>query len=204
MIAAPREPVLAAVQAVERAGLRVARVDLSSLAMLRSIADENLETEAVIDIGAHLTSIVIHEQGIPKVVRAVTRGGAEWTDLLISKGGMSDTDAETAKCTVGVTDADREVSTMVGQAVRPLMAEIRSSIQYFGSTNSGARIERVSLCGGSAQLPGITQLFTDQLGVPTDVVTPMRHIRNRYNSRGESNDHAASAVSVGLAIGAVA
>src|SRR5207244_10593751 len=54
LVAAPRAPIVAAVQAVERAGLRVARVDLSSFALLRSIADERLAVEAVIDIGAHL------------------------------------------------------------------------------------------------------------------------------------------------------
>ncbi|HEY2297740.1 MAG TPA: type IV pilus assembly protein PilM [Jatrophihabitans sp.] len=204
LVAAPRQPISSAVQAVERAGLRVARVDLSSFAVLRSIADERLGVEAVIDIGAHLTTVVIHNHGIPKVVRTVTRGGNEWTEILISKGGMDDAAAESAKRTVGLTDADSSIRTMVGQALRPLMAEIRSSIQYFGSTNPGVRLEKVSLAGGSAQLPGIAQAFTDQLDVPTEVVTPMRHIRNRYNSKGDSNDTAATAVSVGLAIGAVA
>jgi type IV pilus assembly protein PilM len=204
LIAAPRAPVIAAVQAVERAGLKVARVDLSSFALLRSIADENVEVEAVIDIGAHLTSIVIHRHGIPKVVRAVTRGGAEWTDLLVTKGGMSEPDAEAAKCLVGLTDADAKVSTIVAQAVRPLVAEIRSSIQYFGSTNAGATLTKVALAGRSARLPGLAELFSDQLGVASSVVDPMRHVRNRYNSKGEPKEYAATAVSVGLAIGAVA
>jgi type IV pilus assembly protein PilM len=204
LIAAPRAPVVTAVQAVERAGLKVARVDLASFALLRSIADEQVEVEAVIDIGAHITTIVIHRQGIPKVVRAVTRGGAEWTDLLVTKGGMQEAEAEAAKCAVGVTSQDPKVSTIVGQAVRPLVAEIRSSIQYFGSTNPGAVLERVALAGRSSQLPGLAEMFSDQLGVPTNVADPMRHVRNRYNSKGEPKEHAATAVSVGLAIGAVA
>ena len=66
------------------------------------------------------------------------------------------------------------------------------------------RTFKLSLAGRSAQLPGIASSFTDQLGVPTEVASPMRHFRNRYNSKGESNDSAATAVSVGLAIGAVA
>jgi type IV pilus assembly protein PilM len=204
LIAAPRQPIVSAVQAVERAGLTVARVDLSSFALLRALADERVGVEAVIDIGAHLTSIVIHNHGIPKVVRVVTRGGNEWTEMLMSKASMDLPTAEGAKRAVGVTDADPHIRTMVSQAIRPLMAEIRSSIQYFGSTNAGVRLEKVSLSGGSAQLPGLAESFTDQLGVPTEVVTPMRHIRNRYNSKGESSDAAATAVSVGLAIGAVA
>lgn len=204
LIAAPRQPVNYAVQAVERAGLKVARVDLSSFALLRSIADEGVGVEAVIDIGAHLTTIVIHSHGIPKVVRSVTRAGNEWTEILVSKGGMEEDEAESAKRAVGLTDADPGIRAMIGQAIRPLMAEIRSSIQYFAATNPGVELEKVSLSGGATRLPGIAASFTDQLGVVTEIATPMRHFRNRYNSKGESNDAAATAVSVGLAIGAVA
>jgi type IV pilus assembly protein PilM len=204
LVAAPRQPVSYAVQAVEGAGLKVARVDLASFALLRSIADDGVAVEAVIDIGAHLTTIVIHNQGIPKVVRSVTRAANEWTDMLVSKGGMQDEEAENAKRMVGLTDADPGIRTMIGQAIRPLMAEIRSSIQYFEATNPGVHLEKVSLSGGGSQLPGIGPSFSDQLGVPTELATPMRHFRNRYNSKGESNDAAATAVSVGLAIGAVA
>lgn len=204
LIAAPRQPVLAAVQAVEKAGLKVARVDLSSFALLRALADESLNVEAVIDIGSHLTNIVIHSHGIPKVVRAVARGGDEWTDLLVTKGSLSKAEAEEAKRTVGLSTSDPRIAAMIGQAVRPLISEVRSSIQYFGATNAAAQVERISLSGNATALPGLSDLMTDQLGIPVAVVPPMRHIRNRYNTRGETHDHAATAVSIGLAIGAVA
>ena len=102
LIATPRQPVLAAVEAVEKAGLKVARVDLSTFAALRSIAHEQLSVEAVIDMGAHLTNIVIHNQGIPKVVRTVPRGGRELTDHLRGRIGMAWSEAEAAKCEVGL------------------------------------------------------------------------------------------------------
>lgn len=205
LIAAPRGPVLSAVHAVEQAGLQVARVDLSSLALLRAIADEQLGVEAVIDIGRHLTTIVIHNQGIPKVVRAVGRGGEECTSLLVAKGGMDIADAERAKCEIGVRGTDPKIATMVNQSLRPFVAEIRSSIQYFTTSNPGARLERVSITGGGARLPGLDELLTDQLEVPTRVVTPMQHVRNRWTSKGDLRDEsAATAVSLGLAMGAAA
>jgi type IV pilus assembly protein PilM len=206
LIAAPRAPIISAVQAVERAGLRVARVDLSSFAVLRSIAAENLAVEAVIDIGAHLTTIVIHNQGVPKVVRSVPRAGQELTDMLVSKGGLDAVAAEQAKREVGVTGTDRVVGDVVTQGLRPLFAEIRSTLQYFASLTSGVRVERVSLTGRGAELPGLAQTLGDQLGVPTNLVPPMQHIRNRWRS-GPSESEVpvpATAVSVGLAMGAAA
>jgi type IV pilus assembly protein PilM len=206
LVATPRAPVLAAVEAVERAKLKVARVDLSSFAALRSIADERLSVEAVIDLGAHMTNIVIHNHGIPKVVRTVIRGGDELTQKLSDKLGISLAEAEQAKIAVGLTGSPTEVATALSEAVRPLLAEIRSSIHYFGSTNGGAVLERISLTGGGAMLAGLAALLGEQLGVPSNVVTPMQHIRNRFASVHDGVDQSdlSTAVSVGLAMGAAA
>ena len=198
---------LTAVQAVERAGLKVARVDLSTLAALRSIADEHLSVEAVIDLGAHLTSIVIHNQGVPKVVRTIGRGGQELTDKLADKVGLSMQEAEQAKHANGLSNGRNEITIALNEAVRPLLAEIRSSIHYFSSANSGAVLERISLTGGASALLGFADELAEQIGVPTNVVAPMQHIRNRWASKQvqqEESDGWATAVSVGLAMGAAA
>jgi type IV pilus assembly protein PilM len=207
LIATPRQPVVVAVEAVERAGLKVARVDLASFATLRSIAEEHLSVEAVIDMGAHLTTIVIHNRGVPKLVRTLARGGAELTVQLAEKAGMSLDEAELAKLEVGLTGQQAAVSEALSEAVRPLLAEIRSSINYFSSSNEASRIERISLTGGASALRGFAGVLSDQIRVPTNVVTPMQHIRNRWASkqmRVEETERWASAVSVGLAMGAAA
>jgi type IV pilus assembly protein PilM len=206
LVAVPRAPIITAVQAVERAGLRVARVDLASFAVLRSIAAEDLAVEAVVDIGAQMTTIVIHNQGVPKVVRSVTRGGNDLTDLLASMRGLDTTEAEAAKREVGLTGSDSRISDALAQALRPVLAEIRSSLQYFASTNSGASAESISLTGGGARLSGLADLLTSQLDTPTRIVAPAQHIRNRWHAgSGEGGSELpATAVSVGLAMGAAA
>jgi type IV pilus assembly protein PilM len=207
LIATLRQPVLAAVEAVERAGLKVARVDLASFAALRSIADEHLSVEAVVDMGAHLTTIVIHNRGVPKLVRTLARGGQELTNKLVDRLGVSLEQAELAKFEAGLVGDQESVSSVLTEAIRPLLAEIRSSINYFISGNDGTVIERISLTGGASGLPGLADLLADQIGVPTNVVTPMQHIRNRWASqevRTDESERWASAVSVGLAMGAAA
>jgi type IV pilus assembly protein PilM len=208
LIATPRQPVLTAVAAVERAGLKVARVDLSSFAMLRSIADEHLAVEAVIDIGAELTTIVIHNRGVPKLVRTLPRGGRDLTARLVDKLGRPEDTAERVKYEVGLveTGAHADVARALNDAVRPLLAEIRSSINYF-RTGSEIRLERISLTGGGSGLRGLASVLAEQNGVPTNVVTPMQHIRNRWASTDvppDDDERSASAVSVGLAMGTAA
>lgn len=206
LIAVPRPPVLAAVMAVEKAGLKVGRVDLSSFAILRSSTDPSNAIEAVIDMGCHMTNVVIHKGGIPRVVRTVTRGGNDLTERISDRVGLSPKDAEEAKCVNGVSGLKREVVDAISDGIRPLLAEIRSSVHYFSSTNGNVVPERISLTGGAAHLPGLAELLTDELGINTEVVAPMQHIRNRFapDSRNTSAEGAASAVSVGLAMGAAA
>jgi type IV pilus assembly protein PilM len=207
LIATPREPVVAAVQAVERAGLNVARVDLSSFAALRSSADEGLSVEAVIDMGAHVTNIVIHAQGVPKVVRTVTRGGVELTERVSDRIGLTLAEAEAAKCAEGFVGSTSSVVEAVHEGFRPLLAEIRSSIHYFGSISGGLVPERISLTGGAAALPGLAQEVAKQLVTSAMVIDPMQHIRNRWankNTQNADSQRAATAVAVGLAMGAAA
>ena len=219
LIATPRRPVLAAVDAVERAGLKVARVDLSSFGALRAIADEHLIVQAVIDFGAQLTSIVIHNRGVPQLVRTLARGGQELTDLLAERLGLTNVEAEIVKCETGLIDhglatgvagyrqpQDRDVAAETLLAgIRPLLAEIRSSINYFRASNDNAPLEGISLTGGGSALPALAAVLARQHGVPTDVVSPMQRIDERQPGTQPTvagPDHAASAVSIGLAMGA--
>jgi type IV pilus assembly protein PilM len=206
LLAAPREPILIAVQAVEKAGLNVARVDLSAFAALRSIADEALAVEAVIDLGAQLSTIIIHNQGVPKLVRTLPRGGQELTEQLAERMDVDLVEAEAAKVANGLDGEDADVARMLNEALRPLLAEIRTSIGYFRSNNE-APIARISLTGGGSALSGIAEVVSSQTGLPTRVVDPMQHVRNRLASvytRDGVTDYGASAVAVGLAMGAAA
>jgi type IV pilus assembly protein PilM len=191
---------------VEAAGLHVARVDLSAFGALRALADGQVTVQAVVDIGASLTNIAVHDHAVPSVVRVVTRGGQEITDALVTRGGMDPEPAEEAKRRVGVTGVgvDAAVSALVQQALRPLVAEIRSSIQYFQAAHPGSQVQRVALTGGGADLPGLEAELTRQLGIEAARVPALRHVTNRDPDGADPAERAASAVAVGLAIGAAA
>lgn len=207
LIAAPRRPVLAAVKAVEAAGLRIVRVDLASFAALRSAAVAGVLTEAVIDIGAQLTTIVVHHRGVPRVVRTVGRGGNHLTERLVERTGASTTEAEILKRQVGLVGGDAEASMILRNSMRPLLGDIRGSLQYYGAANDSAPIESISLTGGGSEMPGLVDMVSDDVGLPCAVASPLQHVRDLRDSAKFEDEHrfsAASAVSVGLAMGAAA
>lgn len=207
LVATPREPVLTAVTAVEKANLKVARVDLSSFGLMRAIASEAPAAEVLIDLGAHLTTVVIHDRGVPKLVRTLARGADELTNTLAQRLDLQPVEAEQVKREAGLENGDPETTRALIEALRPLVAEIRTSVGYFRSGREHGQLERIALTGGGAQLRGIDAALSDQIGLPARVIDPMQHVRNRFTTgaaRGDQPMYAPSAVAVGLAMGAAA
>jgi len=204
LVASPRDPVLSAVAAVERAGLKVSRVDLASFAVLRSSAGDGLDVEAVIDLGAHLTTVVVHQRGVPRLVRTLPRGGEELTARLAERLNISPEEAEELKRTSGL-GVPGEVSTLLSECLGPLLSEIRSSINYFRTGHTGVQLRGISLTGGGASLPGLAEVLSNQNGASTSVRDPLRLVDPAVKGRSKSSDDRwASALSVGLAMGTAA
>jgi type IV pilus assembly protein PilM len=203
LIAAPKEAVLTAVHAVERAGLHVAAVDLASFALLRAVARLDAHVEAIVDIGARATSVVVHADGEPLIVRTIPRGGAEITETIATQLGTTIPEAESLKCRVGMrNDEGPETAEVIGEAVQPLVNEIRSSFTYLTTGDRQAWVTRLALSGGGSLLPGLLGALRGQLGVEVIVADPVVRLRNpRRGKRGDlERFRSSAAVSIGLAL----
>jgi type IV pilus assembly protein PilM len=104
LVAAQRQMVDTAVAAATGAKLEPVGLDLVPFAMVRSVGTtgigmdlEDEGDEAVIDIGAHVTNIVVHARGTTRFVRILPSGGRDVT-LAIARGtGVDDEVAERLK-----------------------------------------------------------------------------------------------------------
>lgn len=211
VVAAPKEAVVDAVHAVERAGLFVESVDLSSFAAMRSVATVQDGAELVIDIGAYSTNLVVHVAGVPRMVRCVPRGGAEITALIALRHDLSIDEAELTKMRIGLSGDPEdprsdEVVATVGEALRPLFREVRSSAAWFTNHLPDSPITHISLCGGGSLLPGLADVIRRRFDVPVSLADPMARVRSNQRDGGR---HAAldrlgssAAVSIGLTLGA--
>ncbi len=104
LVAAARDMVLSNVRAVEQAGLKPVMVDLTSFAVLRSVSNIGVvdsEIEALVDIGARVTNIVVHSGGVPHFVRILLMGGQDVTDAIASNLGVNHEQAEALKHELG-------------------------------------------------------------------------------------------------------
>ena len=212
LVAAAREMVMANVTAVESAGLKVTMVDLTSFAVLRSMGKAGVvdsETEALVDIGARVTNIVVHSGGVPRFVRILLMGGQDVTDAVADKLGVPQTQAESLKQDLAAGGLDHEGVLSAGRAVESTAAafvdEVRGSLDYFAASNPGGPIQRLVVSGGGSRLRGLTDRLAAATRLPVEMGNPMLGLR--LGKTGLSDDQVdfvqpLAAVPVGLALGA--
>ncbi len=178
LVAAGEDGVLTMVDAIEATGLRVVSVTLTPLATLGAVADAHAPgAEAIIDVGASMTSVTIQEQGQAHFVRILSRGGRDITTALAETLAISEDEAERWKLAVPamwatMTPADRSATeNAVRSALTDLVTDIRTSIDFY-KTNEGRRIERAYVVGGGGSTIGLVPILGTVLRVPVMAGTP--------------------------------
>jgi type IV pilus assembly protein PilM len=212
LVAAARETVLANVRCAESAGLTVRSVDLTSFAVLRALGKQSqadVETEALIDIGARVTNIVVHSAGVPRFVRILLMGGQDVTDAVAQRLGVPLYDAERMKQQVGMpgsTEDLAELERTVGMTAQDFVDEIRGSLDYYSASSPGAPVERILVCGGGSRLDGLVDRLSAAIRVPVLNGDPMANLRigrTGLDARQLDFVRPLAAVPVGLALGAM-
>ncbi len=212
VVAGVEEMIVRSVDAVLMAGLKVVAVDLSPFAVLRAVGGSpglglTSHPEAVIDIGAALTSMIVHENGIPRFVRILLSGGQQVSAGLMEDLGISLADAEGLKRErVPGDDVSSIAEVSMSRALATLVDEIRGSLDYFAATSTSGPVVRVIVCGGGSRLAGLVPSLADALRVPVVPGSVMAGLEVR--STGLTPEQLAfvdptAAVPVGLAMGAM-
>jgi type IV pilus assembly protein PilM len=218
LVAAHRAMVNALVEAAMAAKLEPAGVDLSPFAVVRAVGtgDEALDLdstgdEAVIDIGAHVTSICVHDRGVTRFVRMLPSGGRDIT-IAIGRGlGIDDDVAERLKrgeqveatSENGSPDPKLEdVRRVALSRAGTFVDEIRSSLEFYAAQVPSARIGRVLVVGGGSRLDGFLELLQERIPVPVDRGRLFERAKSELELSVEAAAEAEAvlSVAVGLAI----
>jgi type IV pilus assembly protein PilM len=217
LVAASREMVNSLISAVEAAGLTPTSVDLNSFAVLRVLADVDRlgltrRAEALVDVGASVTNIVVSEGGVPRFVRILLMGGADVTESISDRMGIPVEQAEAIKqheLVPAAPDAPgaSQIARITESAADAWVEEVRGSLDYYFAQSGAARVSRIVLSGGGSQLGGLARRLAMTTGIPVEPATPLApmHI-GKTGLSAEQLDYvqAFSVVPVGLAMAGAA
>ncbi len=197
------------------AGLKPTAVDLSPFATLRACVPArglglSMHPEAVMEVGADLTNIVIHENGMPRFVRILPLGGGTVTRTLVEELGLTVAEAEAVKREVhlsGYGSGASGTTRIVSRVVSQLVEEIRGTLDYFAATSPHGPVTRVVLGGGGSLVAGFSAMLADRLLVPVEGASALSALNVARTGLSDAQLRfidPVACVPIGLAIGAAA
>lgn len=213
LVAAQKAMIEQMVEAVEAAKLKPAGLDLVPFAIVRSVGSidglgldgPQAGDEALVDIGADVTSICVHAWGVPRFVRILPSGGREITRAVAEAVHVSEDEAERLKRANG-SEPDRDRAEVTRQAVTGRAArfaeDVRSSLEFYLAQMPGAKIGRVLVTGGGSKLQGLARVLDEHLPAEVAVGHPFHRVNGALDLPPDTMSQVEPllAVAVGLAL----
>ncbi len=193
---------------VEYAGLETRVVDIEVFCLERAyplIAGQlsnrdAVETVAIVDIGANMTTLSVLDKGKSIYTREQLFGGKQLTQEITQRYGLNEEDAARAKVEGGLPDDyDSEVLEPFCRAV---VQQVSRSLQFFYSSSQFNDVDYVVLAGGTAMLPNLADMVQEAVGIATVVANPFvsMTLSSKVNPSVLNNDAASLMVACGLAL----
>jgi type IV pilus assembly protein PilM len=168
--------------ALKSAGLKPLGVDPVALALLRAIpppsglGDAGTTVplvEAIIAVGAPLTTVAIREDGMTRFVRVLNIGGDELGDgeTAAAKAATNGSQQQAgAGAGVTLTIAPR----MAGASrVHALVDDIRGSLDFYLAQADTDRVDRIVVTGEAALTEGLLPRLQEALGRTVEIADPL-------------------------------
>jgi type IV pilus assembly protein PilM len=166
--------------ALDAAGLRCQRIQLSGLALPAALDHPKLEDEAILYVAAGaLTNVVITEDDQPLLVRAASAGSESIAAGLAERAGITHETARSHVAAIGVgslprpgspepmaDDLDATISLQVREGLRRIVAEVQSSRGFYSARADARPISAVVLTGAMTTWPGVADALRDELHLP--------------------------------------
>ena len=212
LIAAATDMVDGFVTAASSAGVETVGVDLTPFAIARAVSPSArgemgvAGSEAVIDVGAATTNILIHHNGEPRFVRILLVGGDDATTALSEELSISFEEAEAMKLDLGRGVGAENARTLLGRQVSSLVDEIRGSLDYYLSQEDSEPVSSIVVTGGGSLTSGFAERLEETLKTQVQVGSPLSQLN--VSKSGLTEEQVAqvdpvAAAAVGLALGAL-
>jgi len=231
LVAANSELVTGICRALLEARLEPVHTDTSAFALIRSACGGRLRRagdglEALVDVGADVLTVIVHQGGQPRFIRAIPgQGGQAAVRALSDQLQLSLKEAAELLVETGLTGAPPVVTPIAGSGVFGMLADqgivvdqrastaleiigpwataligsIRDSLDYFNA-GGGGTIDRIRLTGRTAALRGFSDRVATELRLPVSEINPFDGVKPPKKSAAA--DPGQFTIATGLAMAA--
>lgn len=149
-------------------------------------------------------SINIIENGISSLIRYIQIGGNNYTDAIQRDFNLKYEDADLVKKGKQLPNVNpKAVSNILRQISSDLVSDIQRSFDFYRSSSSNEKIDKIYVSGGCAKIKGLVPFMSNKLQVPVEMMNPFKNIEvaERVFNIEELQDKAPqAAIATGLAL----
>jgi type IV pilus assembly protein PilM len=223
LVAAHKDLLRSHLDALKMAGLEARAIDATALALLRVVPVStarasdpqgpglppltaapggDARVEAVVSIGAEMTTVAVRQNGVPRFIRSLAVGGSKLTKGI---AGALHVDPAVAERLKRDSEPGRlvQAAKVVSAELRDLAEEVRATIDFFVVQAEGMPVERLLITGGASQAAGLVEALSGDTSVVIERVDPFSGLLVEdlgLDQAGMARARANAAVAVGLAL----
>jgi type IV pilus assembly protein PilM len=206
--AARKEKIEDRVAAAEDAGLKVIVMDVDTYATEAAygIVANQLpnsgkdQTVMIVDVGAVMMHINVLHDNKSVYTREQAFGGAQLTQEIQRRFGLSLEEAEIAKRKGGLPESyENEVLQPFMQS---MSTEVARALQFFTSSTQFNRVDHIVLAGGCAAIPAVDVMVQERTQVNTIIANPFQSmsLSSKVKQQQATTDAPALIIACGLAM----
>ncbi|HCH27733.1 MAG: pilus assembly protein PilM [Psychrobacter celer] len=168
------------VDALTFGGMQTKVMDIESHAIERAfgLMVDNLpglpELVALVDIGHNQTTLYVAKNGEFIYSREQLFGGAQLTEAIQNRYGLSSEEAALSKRER--TLPDDYYPEVLTPFIENTIQQITRSLQFYFSSSQYSNIDHVVLSGGSSSIPGLAGMAQQKLGVTVSIANPFTNM----------------------------
>lgn len=168
------------VDALTFGGMQTKVMDIESHAIERAfgLMVDNLpglpELVALVDIGHNQTTLYVAKNGEFIYSREQLFGGAQLTEAIQNRYGLSSEEAALSKRER--TLPDDYYPEVLTPFIESTIQQITRSLQFYFSSSQYSNIDHVVLAGGSSSIPGLAGMAQQKLGVTVSIANPFTNM----------------------------
>ncbi len=168
-VAVAREVADDLIEVLEKAGLDVYGLEMESIAIARSLIKKNAEMEEVtliIDLGTEKTGFIITEGVIPYFTSSIPFSSAGIIDAISKILNVTKEEAKKERDIQGIEHSfeNDSIFNAMKSLLENLAIEIEKTIDFYKNmSKNSAKVEKIIISGGGANLKGLIPYLTARL-----------------------------------------
>ncbi|GEM_PF-967511 len=180
VVAARAEEVNTYAGTFKNAGLKIESLNINAFALWNSFEKGGEWKEddviALIDIGSSKSNINIYKGGNFRFNRDLPVAGNILTHAIEQSLNISFEEAEDRKIKAGINESS-DIYPIINPILHQFATELERTFDFYKAQSREARIHRIILFGGGANLKGLDKFLSGESGLPVEIGNPLRGIK---------------------------